>query len=107
MSNYCGNCGSPKALNNFCEKCGLGNFSQRTSNSGLSLAAFVLSLLIPILGLVLGLVSRKQNPGDSLAKAAVIIGLIFTVLGVIGLGVGYYFIAQNELNCIRGNQYCW
>ena len=107
MSSFCVRCGSAKPSEGFCGNCGVVNNSPRASNSGLSVAAFVLSLLIPILGLVLGLVSRKQNPEDSLAKAAVIIGLIFTVLGVIGLGMGYYFIAQNELNCIRGNQYCW
>lgn len=107
MSNFCVSCGSAKPSEGFCGNCGMGNDSPKTSNSGLSVAAFVLSLLIPVLGLVLGLVARKQNPNDSLSRAAVIIGAIFTVLGLIAIGVAYYFIAQNELNCIRGNQYCW
>ena len=58
---------------------------------GIAVAAFVLSLFIPLVGLILGYVARNQarlspNPqaGASLIKAAIIIGWIFTILGVIG-----------------------
>ncbi len=107
MTNFCSNCGSQKSTEAYCGSCGSQFGVPKASNSGLSVAALVLSLLIPIIGLVLGLVSRRQNPNDSLAKAAVIIGWIFTAIGVICLCVTYYLVAQNELNCIRGNQSCW
>jgi hypothetical protein len=57
----------------------------------LAIVAFVFSLIMPLVGLILGYVARNQarvsnNPqaGASFIKAAIIIGWIFTALGVIG-----------------------
>lgn len=56
---------------------------------GIAVAAFVLSLVMPLVGLILGYVARNQvrvspNPqaGAGLIKAAIIIGWIFTILSV-------------------------
>jgi hypothetical protein len=68
-----------------------GQTGQAAPAPGIAVAAFVLSLVMPLVGLIMGYVARNQarlspNPqaGASLIKAAIIIGWIFTILGVIG-----------------------
>lgn len=61
---------------------------QRTN--GLAIAAFVLSLIIPVVGVILGYVARGQlqregGQGAGLAQAAIIIGWVFIGLWAIGL----------------------
>lgn len=57
----------------------------------LAIVAFIFSLIMPLVGLILGYVARNQarvsnNPqaGASFIKAAIIIGWIFTALSVVG-----------------------
>ena len=68
-----------------------GQPGQAAPAPGIAVAAFVLSLVMPLVGLIMGYVARNQarlspNPqaGASLIKDAIIIGWIFTILGVIG-----------------------
>lgn len=107
MEKYCSSCGAPLAASSSCKNCGRDYSGNKGSNSGISIAAFVTSLFVPLVGLVLGYVAKKQNPSDALAKAAIVIGWIFTILGFVSLVLLIFFYAQNELNCIRGNQYCF
>jgi uncharacterized membrane protein len=58
---------------------------------GIAVAALVLAIVMPLVGLIIGYVARNQarvsaNPqaGASLIKAAITIGWIFTILGIIG-----------------------
>lgn len=57
---------------------------------GLAIAGFVLSLLIPIVGLVLsaialGRIKKRNSGGRGLATAGLIIGIVFTVVGILVL----------------------
>jgi hypothetical protein len=68
-----------------------GQPGQAAPAPGIAVAAFVLSLLMPLVGLIMGYVARNQarvsaNPqaGATLIKAAITIGWIFTALGVVG-----------------------
>jgi hypothetical protein len=58
---------------------------------GIAVAALVLAIVMPLVGLIIGYVARNQastsaNPqaGASLIKGAITIGWIFTILGVVG-----------------------
>lgn len=68
-----------------------GQPGQAAPAPGIAVAALVLSLVMPLVGLIMGYVARNQarvspNPqaGASLIKAAITIGWIFTILGVVG-----------------------
>jgi len=68
-----------------------GQPGQAAAAPGIAVAAFVLSLVMPLVGLIMGYVARNQarvsaNPqaGASLIKAAITIGWIFTILGFVG-----------------------
>lgn len=68
-----------------------GQPGQPAAAPGIAVAAFVLSLVMPLVGLIMGYVARNQarispNPqaGASLIKAAITIGWIFTILGFVG-----------------------
>lgn len=55
---------------------------------GMAIAGFVLSLLIPILGLIfsaiaLGRIKKSGKGGKGLATAGLVIGVVFTVLGIL------------------------
>ena len=55
---------------------------------GLAIAGFVMSLLIPVVGLVLSAIAlgriRKNNTGGrGLATAGLVIGIVFTVVGLL------------------------
>ena len=55
---------------------------------GMAIAGFVLSLLIPILGLVfsaiaLGRIKKNKTGGKGLATAGLIIGIVMTVVGIL------------------------
>lgn len=58
--------------------------------SGLSIAALVLAFFIPLVGLILGIVAKKDAGEKSakLAKAAIIVSVVFMVLNVL-VGVLY------------------
>lgn len=69
---------------------------------GLSITAFVLSFIFPIVGLILGIVALSKSKNDpnalrGLAIAAIVIGGIFTLMGLISL---IYFVSM--WNQIRG-----
>ena len=62
--------------------------AEKGETDGLAIAGFVLSLLIPIVGLVLsaialGRIKKNNSGGRGLATAGLIIGIVFTVLGLI------------------------
>lgn len=54
----------------------------------LGLVGFILSIVVPIVGLILSLVARSQskNAGfeNKWAKIGIIVGIILTILGIIG-----------------------
>jgi hypothetical protein len=68
-----------------------GQPGQAAPAPGIAVAALVLAIVMPLVGLIMGYVARNQarlspNPqaGASLIKAAITIGWIFTILGVVG-----------------------
>jgi len=70
---------------------------------GLSITAFVFSFIIPIVGLILGIIAVSKSKDDpnslrGLAIAAIVIGAIFTLIGVIFL---IYMISF--WNSVRGS----
>ena len=110
----CSKCGSQLASGvSFCNACGAPIFSaggstsiQQSANanpgsavaptSGLAIAAFIMSLIFSLVGLILGYVARNEirssggaKSGENLATAAIIIGWIFSILGI----VGFFIIA--------------
>ncbi len=84
---YCKNCGSEiddRAV--VCPKCGVATGkSGEDKASGLSIAALVLAFFIPLVGLILGIVAKKDAGEKSakLAKAAIIVSVVFMVLNVL------------------------
>jgi hypothetical protein len=75
------------------------SYAQAPSASGLSVAAFVVSLFLPFIGLFMGYAARNEirnsngtKGGNGLASAAIAIGWIFTIIGIILIGVfaAYY-----------------
>lgn len=99
---FCADCGE-KLLpgGTFCSKCGSripgsGSLSVQQSSSSystLAITAFVLSFLIPIVGLVLGIVAQREIDasggrlgGRGLAVAAVVINVIWIVAIFIWFG---------------------
>lgn len=57
------------------------------SNKGLSIAALILAIFIPLVGLILGIVatiqSKKVGEKNGMALAAIIIGAVLMVIGII------------------------
>lgn len=75
--------------------------STQQKTSGLAIAALILAIFIPIVGLVLGIIALSQiknNPnlkGKGLAIAAIIIGSLTVVLAVIiFVGVSWFLIGD-------------
>lgn len=75
-------------------------FAQTPSAAGLAVAAFVVSLFFPFIGLFIGYAARKEirmsngaKGGQGFATAAIAIGWIFTILGIILIGVYVAYFA--------------
>lgn len=81
-----------------------GQPGQAAAAPAIAVVAFVLSLVMPLVGLIMGYVARNQarvstNPqaGASLIKAAITIGWIFTILGIVG-GIIYVIAMVTLMN---------
>lgn len=104
---FCPGCGAPAGEDNFCSKCGRsltgsvapGNAatgSNPTTNT-MAVVAFILSFFVPIVGLILGYISRKEIDnsqgrftGRGFATAAIVLNwiwIVFIVIWGIGLGI--------------------
>jgi uncharacterized membrane protein len=64
--------------------------------SGLAIAALILSLTFSVVGLILGYMAQNEiresngaKSGEDLAKASIVIGWIFTILGAL---VGLFIV---------------
>jgi len=109
---FCSKCGGQLANSvSFCNSCGNPVFPQagkmnapqsanpylqqhQAPTSGLAIVAFIMSLIFSIVGLILGYLARNEirnsggtKSGENLATAAIVIGWIFTILGIIGFFV--------------------
>ncbi|MBQ8762251.1 MAG: zinc ribbon domain-containing protein [Clostridia bacterium] len=114
----CKNCGSKiKESDEFCEYCGTKlkeesieqpkpeiqfdnntntQQNQKTSNTktfnGQSIAGFILSLFIPLLGLIFSVIgynrAKKENTSTGLALAGIIISIITWIINIILLNSG-------------------
>lgn len=77
------------------------NYAQLPSASGLAVAAFVVSLFLPFIGLFMGYAARNEirssngtKGGNGFASAAIAIGWIFTILGIILIAVYVAYFAS-------------
>lgn len=81
---YCFNCGSPLYKDEYADG---GSYTKKLVNS-MAIWGFVLSFLIPILGVVFGIIGYNKTKtgeysGRSLAIAAIIIGIVTMIANVI------------------------
>ena len=104
-SNFCPTCGSAAGEGDFCSKCGtnlsngvgtvpVSSALSGTTTSTMAVVAFILSFFVPIVGLILGYISRKdidqsggRLTGRGFATAAIILNWIwiaFIVIWIIG-----------------------
>jgi hypothetical protein len=101
QASFCPKCGSPAGEGDFCSKCGnslLGHpasvaslaATSGSTTSTMAVVAFVLSFFVPIVGLILGYVSRGEIDrsqgrltGRGLATASIVINWISIAVGVI------------------------
>ncbi|HWR85487.1 MAG TPA: DUF4190 domain-containing protein [Rhodoglobus sp.] len=69
-------------------------YSQPTAPAGqtnvLAIIALIAAFVVAPVGIILGFIARNQiktsgEGGDGLAKAGIIIGIVFTVLGLLGI----------------------
>lgn len=51
--------------------------------NGMSIAAIIFAFIMPVVGLILAIIAKKNDSDDKLAKAAFIISLVFIILGVV------------------------
>lgn len=51
-----------------------------TLNNTKSILAMVFAFIVPLVGLILAIVAKKENPNDGLATAALIISIIFIII---------------------------
>ena len=107
---FCKDCGAP-VDGRFCAKCGAQvksntqvangviEFKQTRNvyttapgapNSGLAIAALVITFFVPFIGVILGIVARNeiknsqgQKSGDNLANLAILLGILFMFLYLI------------------------
>lgn len=105
-ANYCPGCGASAGDGDFCSKCGkqltgsVVSVNQAaalnpTTNT-MAVVAFILSFFVPIVGLILGYISRKEIDnsqgrftGRGLATAAIVLNWIWIIFIIIwGVGVG-------------------
>lgn len=98
---FCTSCGARIDEAAYCATCGTKNsgnvqsgatLTRSSHTSTLSIVAFVLSFLVPIVGLVLGLMAKReieqskgQIGGRSLAVAAIVINIVWIVALLIWL----------------------
>ena len=111
--NFCPSCGSPAGDGDFCSKCGtnLGNSSSANSSNGvfsgtattstMAVVAFILSFFVPVVGLILGYISRKdidqsggRLSGRGFATAAIVLNWIWIAFIVIWIIGAVSFAAQ-------------
>lgn len=73
--------------------------------AGIAIAALVLTFFVPLIGLILGYAARKEiaqangaKGGRGLASAAIALGWIFTILGVVAavVFIAYYATLANS-----------
>ena len=75
----------------------------------MAVAAFVCGVLpffpIPLIGIILGVIARGQirrsggrEKGAGLAMAGIVIGVIWTLLGILGI----ILIATHHVHCVNG-----
>ncbi len=98
---YCAHCGKeidPQSL--YCPHCGAATgaapLTKRTN--GLAVAGFVLSFFVPIVGIILSIIGRKQclernEEGGGLALAGIIISCVTIALALIALIGSFIFWA--------------
>lgn len=53
-----------------------------------SIVAIIGAFVFPVVGLIFGIIAKKENPDDKLAKVAFILSLIFLIIYVVSL-VGF------------------
>lgn len=51
--------------------------------NGMSIAAIIFAFIMPVVGLILAIIAKKNDSDDKLAKAAFIISLVFIIIGVV------------------------
>ncbi|GAB3404207.1 hypothetical protein GCM10027515_15890 [Schumannella luteola] len=56
----------------------------------LAIVGLILAIVVPVVGLIISIIANNQikqtgEGGAGLAKAGIIVGIIFTILGVIGI----------------------
>lgn len=63
-------------------------------HSTTSILAIIFAFIFPVVGLILAIVAKKDNPEDSLAKAAFIVSLVYLIIA------GVYLLITILLICI-------
>lgn len=70
--------------------------------SGISIAGFILAILLPIVGLILSIVAWKESAESGnkrgLAKAGIIVGSILTALNIIGIFVFFGYLQATTIS---------
>ena len=51
--------------------------------NGMSIAAIIFAFIMPIVGLILAIIAKKNDPDDKLAKAAFIISIFILAIGLV------------------------
>ena len=109
MGKFCAKCGSEMEKGaTFCANCGTsaeGVTKVETSNNdnggqvsnGMATAGFVLSFFVPVLGLIFSIIglnkaNQLNGSGRGLAKAGLILSIIWIVLEVIAIIIYYVVI---------------
>jgi len=109
---FCPNCGTPAGtpvsgvyvappVQPVAQPANFGGYSNNYAppTSGLAIAALVLAFFAPLIGLILGYAARKEiiqsngaKGGRGMASAAIALGWIFTLLGVLlaVIYIGYF-----------------
>ena len=113
MTNFCPNCGNILNDNTtMCPKCGMQITQSNMTNSmnnmntsgsintmntapssngenNIAIAGFILSFIIPIIGLILSIIglkkSKETNNGRGLSIAGIVISTIFTIISIIAI----------------------
>ena len=51
--------------------------------NGMSIAAIIFAFVMPVVGLILAIIAKKNDPDDKLAKAAFIISIVILAIGLV------------------------
>lgn len=121
--NHCPNCGTSAGGAAFCGNCGTSMNSsvqqpspqpqpmyarppiQNTGTSGLAIGGFIAAFFVPFVGVILGgvalsSISKTGQKGRGLAIAAIVIGLLISVI--------YLFVNFDIFRCLyQGTFDCW